>query len=308
MQCKHCCSNAFNSQIVSLNEFIFLNQKLLERRINEMVSFGIKEFYISGGEPFLVKNIFEFLKSLKRKNTKVSIASSGYFLKENVIKKLSNLKINLLHISVDGHLARIHNSLRGGNFFNRIIKNINLMKKYKIPLRIGCIIWRENENHLEEMVKLCTKLEIEELRFSWLVRVGRFKKHPELYPKRKRLAIFKEIKNLQEKYRNNIKITAHRMAGAEYNNISQLCPAGDKLFFLNPSGKLSPCSWIAKIDSKLLTKKSLKETDIATLTNSKEFLKFKKIIKERRNKDFKGCPFIAKYQNGSYYSNDNLLN
>ena len=69
MLCKHCCSNS-SSQNHPLNEFVFSNQKLLKRRINEMVSFGIREFYISGGEPFLVKNIFTILKYLKKKMLK----------------------------------------------------------------------------------------------------------------------------------------------------------------------------------------------------------------------------------------------
>ncbi len=306
MQCKHCCSNASNSQIASLNEFIFLNRELLERRINEMISFGIKEFYISGGEPFLAENTLEFLELLKKKGVKISVASNGYCLRENTIKRLSEIKIDLLHISLDGHLSKIHNALRGGNFFDRTVKNIKMIKRYKVPLRIGCIIWRKNEDYLDKMVKLCVRLKVEELRFSWLVRVGRFKDNPQLYPKRDWLTIMEEIKDLRKKCQNKIKITVHRISESKYS-FFQICPAGDKLFFLNHQGKLSPCSWIAKIDPNFLTKDSLREKGIKNLAGSKEFLKFRKIIEKRCNKNFKGCPFAAKYQNGSYYSNDNLL-
>ena len=87
MLCKHCCSSA-SFRNISLNEFIFSHQNLLKQRVNEMASFGIKEFYISGGEPFLVKNLFTILKYLKRKNVKASIATNGYLLSEKVVKKL----------------------------------------------------------------------------------------------------------------------------------------------------------------------------------------------------------------------------
>jgi hypothetical protein len=30
------------------------------------------------------------------------------------------------------------------------------------------------------------------------------------------------------------------------------------------------------------------------------------MVKRRLNQKFYGCPFMAKYQNNSYYSNDNL--
>jgi len=308
MQCKHCCSNASNSQIASLNEFIFLNRELLERRINEMISFGIKEFYISGGEPFLTKNIFELLEYLKRKNAKVSIASNGYFINENVAKRLSKIKINLLHISLDGYLDKIHNSLRGGNFFNKVVKNIKMMRKYKIPIRIGCIIWRQNENFLEEMIKLCIKLKVEELRFSWLIKVGRFKDNPNIYPKRTFVSVINEIDVLKEKYKNKIKITIHRNFKTKDSRSSQICPGGESLFFLNPTGQLSPCSWIAKIDPDFITKKTLKNTRFQKLIEEKEMISFRKLIKKRGNKNFKGCPFIAMYQHNSYHSNDSIIN
>jgi len=141
MFCRHCCTNAFSK--TDFNEWIFSDEKLIKMRLNEMLSFGIKEFYISGGEPLLVKNIFDIVNFLKKKNAIVSIATNGYCLNETIIKKFSKIGIDLLHVSLDGHLPEIHNTLRGGNFFNKIVKNLAIVKKYGIPVRIGCIIWRK---------------------------------------------------------------------------------------------------------------------------------------------------------------------
>lgn len=108
-----------------------------------MVSFGIKEFYISGSEPFLVENVFNIVNFLKRKWAIVSVATNGYCLDENAIKKFSKDCVGLLHVSLDGHLPEIHNNLRGGNFSDRIVKNLAIIKKYRIPLRI--LYYREKE-------------------------------------------------------------------------------------------------------------------------------------------------------------------
>lgn len=306
MACKHCCINASSQNFY--NEFISSDQDLIKQRIDEMVSFGFKEFYISGGEPFLVKEILNLLNYLREKNMVISVASNGYFLNELLIKKLSKINLNLLHLSLDGHSARIHNSLRGGNFFNKVVNNLNLLIKYKIPVRIGCIIWQENKNFLEEMIKFCIDLKVKELRFSWLIKVGRLKNNSRLYPKRRYFSVIREIEKLEEKYKNKIKISVHRALSIVGNDICSTCPGGDTLFHLNYEGKFSPCSWIAKIDQNFLTKKSLKETKLQDLFKSKEILEFRRIIKEREKKNFKGCPFMAKYQNNSYYSNDNLIN
>jgi len=306
MSCKHCCSDS--SLKVYQDEFIFSNQKLINQRIDEMFLFGVRELYISGGEPLLMKNILVFLEYLKRKKIKVSIASNGYFLNEPLIKKLSRIKIDLLHISLDGHLPRLHNFLRGGDFFNKITKNVRKLMKYKIPTRIGCIIWRGNEMFLEEMVRLCIKLNVEELRFSWLIRIGRFKNNPRLYPKRKWLSIMKEIEYLNKKYKNKIRITIHRKPEVRAKKIPLTCPGGDKLFFINPKGEISPCSWIAKIDPNFTTEDFLGKTKFEKLVRAKETSEFRKMVKKRKNKNFKGCPFVAKYRNNSYYSDDNLIN
>ncbi len=298
MFCRHCCANALSK--INFNEWVFSNEKLIKRRLNEMISFGIKEFYISGGEPLLVENIFDIINFLKRKKAIVSIATNGYCLNEKAIKKFSKYGVNLLHISLDGHLSEIHNALRRGNFFERIVKNLAIVKKYKIPLRIGCIIWRENENFLEEMVKFCLNLEIKELRFSWLIKVGRFKQYPETYPKRKWIAVMREIKILKEKYKNKIVISIHRNPFIKTVTNHQ-CPGGEKLFFLNSQGKLSPCSWIAKIDSNFITKSSLTKKTFKELINSRPILDFRQLVKERQKRKLKGCPFISKNQSGSCF-------
>jgi len=82
-----------------------------------MISFGIKEFYISGGEPFFIKGIFTLLNCLKENGAKVSIATNGFLLDNDSIKKLANAKIDLLHLSLDSFLEEDHNFLRGGGFF-----------------------------------------------------------------------------------------------------------------------------------------------------------------------------------------------
>jgi len=304
MLCKHCCADA--SSRVFRDEFIFSNKKLINQNIKDMLDFGIKEFYISGGEPFRVQNILLFLKNLKKENVRVSVATNACLFNKTIIKNLSDIGIDFLHISLDGHLPKIHNTLRSGDFFNKVIRNIRIIRQYKIPVRIGCIIWRRNEKFLEEMVHLCISLKVRSLRFSWLIKVGRFKDNLKFYPKRGWLSVMNEIKNLKKKYRNKINITMHRAFGIE-SNTHQICPAGDRLFFLNPKGQLSPCSWIAKIDSTFITKKSLKQMEFKNLIKEKEILEFKKMLEERKNRGFKGCPFIAKYQNNSYYSNDKLI-
>jgi len=162
----------------------------------------------------------------------------------------------------------------------------------------------KNENLLEEMVKFCLNLGINELRFSWLIKVGRLKQNFEIYPKRKWISVMHEIKKLKEKYKNKIVISIRRDPFIKVET-NYLCPGGENLFFLNSKGQLSPCSWIAKIDSDFITEGSLAKKTFKELIKSKQISEFRKLVKERNKKNFKGCPFISKYRFCSYFINDN---
>jgi len=135
-------------------------------------------------------------------------------------------------------------------------------------LRVGCIVWERNEDYLEEMVKFCKGLGVKNLRFSWLIRVGRFKVNPQLFPQKKWIEAAEEIKRLREKYKEEIKITAHRMPGER--NASHFCPGGEKIFFIDSQGRISSCSWISKITNYFTTKRTLKETGFQDLVDSSE--------------------------------------
>ena len=277
MNCNHCCSNANKTHN---NDFLFLSRKetVIFKKIDEMISLGVKEFYISGGEPFLMKDIFPFLIYLKEKKIKVSIATNGYFISEEFTKKISKIGIDLLHISIDGHCEKIHNSLRGGNFFKQVIKNIIILLDYNVPIRIGCIVWKKNEYFLEEMVQFCIKLGVKELRLNKLIKVGRFLKNNQLSPVRSWSAIIEDIKTLKIKYSDKIKITIH-----ELNNkkCMEICPGGNSIFFINPKGQVSPCSWIAKNFSQFTTKETIYNKKLYKLLKDDSMKNFRDNLKKK---------------------------
>lgn len=304
MKCWHCCSNS-SSHAIS-KEWIFLSDELLEQRIDGMISFGIKEFYITGGEPFLVKNIFQILEHLNNGGAKVNIATNGYYVTVPIIKRIADIGVNLLHVSLDGHVARIHNALRGGEFFDKVVDNIKAIVKYQIPMRIGCTIGRGNENFLEEMVNFCISLGVKELRFNWLMMVGRLKENPQIYPKKSYTEMIQYIEILRGKYKDQIQLTIHRDSKIIKQDDKSICPGGDSFFFLDSEGQISPCSWIAKSDRSFTTKKTLRNLAFQKLLQESEITTYREMVKMRREKGFIGCPFIAYCRNGSYYSYDKI--
>jgi MoaA/NifB/PqqE/SkfB family radical SAM enzyme len=300
MKCHHCCASASSQK--NGNEFILSEKDFISHKLEEIMSLGIKEFYISGGEPLTVENILEVLSYLKSNGAKISLATNAYLIDEEKARRLSEMKIDLIHVSLDGHEAKVHNHLRNGNFFEQVISNIKLLVDNGIFVRIGCTVWRGNEMRLEEMVRLCIELGVKELRFNWPVEVGRLKKDSLIYPKRSKDSILKEVDMLKNKYETEMMISMHRKDRNSGKN--SICKGGKELFFLDSNGCLSPCSWISKFDNNFITKNKLSTSSFSELINSNEIRNFEAMIKKRKDEGCSGCPFIAGLRKNNYYAND----
>ena len=301
-QCKHCCASA---DLVDTKDE--LDTKKCKEVLKQLKDFGVEEIYFSGGEPFSRNDILEILKTARNYNIVCNISTNGSFLTEKLVKELSKLDLNKVHISLDSNIEDAFNEFRGGKYFEPTINAIKLLKKYNIYVRVGAVIWKKNYQTLEDMIKYLNSLGVDEVVFNWLVQVGRLKENKDVCVD---LKYFDEtIKNINEyrkKYKESIKISMHR--NEHFENSNTICPAGETFFYINPKGYVSPCSWIKKMDNRFTSKKSLKNVSFEEITNSSEIQEFNKLKYERIKKYETGCLAICLERNGTYFSKDPLLN
>ena len=163
-KCKHCCALA--EKISTENE---LKYDDFARNLDEMKEYGIEEIYFSGGEPFSRKDILQILRKARENNINCNISTNGSLITENIAKELKNLNINKVHISLDHYIPEKFNYFRGGNYFDSTIRGIKLLKANDIYVRIGVVIWKENVDEIEEMIKYLTTLNVNEVCFNWLI-------------------------------------------------------------------------------------------------------------------------------------------
>ncbi|MBM7836501.1 radical SAM/SPASM domain-containing protein [Clostridium sardiniense] len=131
MNCSHCWAK--------LNNFEEPLSVIL-KTIEKFKSLEILHITLSGGEPFLRNDIFEILSELKRNRFCLEIFSNGTLLTKNICEKLSqvlNLETDCIQISLDGSTSNTFEAQRNSDSFHLIIKNIKLLKKYNIKVRIN---------------------------------------------------------------------------------------------------------------------------------------------------------------------------
>jgi len=106
---------------------------------------GVSVLGITGGEPFLHKDIFEIIDYANSKEMKVSLTSNGLLIKENTEKILKS-KIKCISVSIDG-LERTHEYLRGSaGSYKKVLEGIEYIKKKHRDANIAINMVVTNKN------------------------------------------------------------------------------------------------------------------------------------------------------------------
>ncbi|HEX9204280.1 MAG TPA: radical SAM protein, partial [Vicinamibacteria bacterium] len=124
IQCAHC----FISSSPSNRSHEMLSLETVKRFLAEGEALGVKEYYFTGGEPFLNREIFEILEAALALGP-VSVLTNGLLLKPESASRLRRLsdasEYSLdLRISIDGWDAATNDPVRGAGTFDRILVGI----------------------------------------------------------------------------------------------------------------------------------------------------------------------------------------
>ncbi len=112
--------------------------------IDECCRIGVFIFNVSGGEPFIRKDWFEILSYARKKGIEIGITSNGTLINEETVKKLKQLDIFNIHISLDG-VGKVHDQFRNQKgVFARVRNSINLLRGQKIPFGITTAVSKRN--------------------------------------------------------------------------------------------------------------------------------------------------------------------
>jgi len=117
---------------------------------------GINKVRITGGEPFLRKNLMGFLEEISLLSTIDSwhITTNGTLQHEHIprLKELGVASINLSLDSMDRE--RFHLITRRDDF-SKVMKTIELLQQYEIKTKINMVVMRDiNVNDIRDMIEL----------------------------------------------------------------------------------------------------------------------------------------------------------
>ncbi|MEA3385871.1 MAG: radical SAM protein, partial [Thermodesulfobacteriota bacterium] len=122
--------------------------------------------YLQGwGEPLLNNDIFEMIRICKDRGKRTGFTTNGMLLTEDTIRKLVDLELDIIGISLAGTTAPTHNQIRKGTDFNKLVSNLELLCKIKaerkthLPaIHLAYLMLRSNCQELKEILQLAKKV------------------------------------------------------------------------------------------------------------------------------------------------------
>lgn len=270
LNCKHCrVSEKNDSEKLSLRE--------AKNMLAEFWYNGITMLNLSGGEPFLRKDIFEIL-DYTQKFDDIVITTNGTLLDEEKCKKLSTYKNIKLSISLDG-LEETHDSFRGKKgAFKKVIETLPLLNKYNIRYAIKYTLSNETKKDGIELLRLVASKGAKEFNTRRVIVAGNASKDmilPNEEYKEIIRNIIEECKKLNVNFRTGDPLLIpvfSEVFGIDIKNddLSKIyagCQAGDDIIYIDYKGNVGACSYISKMADNI-KEKSLDDI----LQNNKLFI------------------------------------
>jgi len=153
-----------NSSLLSSNEILNICEHL--------VSNGIDEIRVSGGEPLLRPDFNEIIAALSRLSLqKLGLTTNGYLLKEK-INFLKTTRCHHINISLDSLDSTKFQNITQFTDFERIHRAIILAKDSGFCIKTNTVIMRGiNDDEIFDFLEFSRKYQIE-VRFLELMKIG----------------------------------------------------------------------------------------------------------------------------------------
>jgi molybdenum cofactor biosynthesis enzyme MoaA len=124
LECRHC----FISCSPHNHSFGFLSLETVRRVLGESVQLGVKEYYFTGGEPFLNPDMVAIVEMTLRYGP-ATILTNGTVFKEDWLRRLQQAEAASpysleFRVSIDGFTAPDNDTVRGPGTFDRALRGV----------------------------------------------------------------------------------------------------------------------------------------------------------------------------------------
>jgi len=147
LECTHC----FISCSPKNDKFGYLSLEVVERVLKESEKWGVKEFYFTGGEPFLNRELVSILKRTLDFGP-ATVLTNGTVLKDEWLEDLAATLERTVYglefrVSIDGPTPELNDPIRGERTFERAMRGVGKLVEFGfLPIITMTRVWDESED------------------------------------------------------------------------------------------------------------------------------------------------------------------
>ncbi|MEU8550060.1 radical SAM protein [Streptomyces roseoverticillatus] len=154
LRCSHCYSESGRRPSRQLGPPDML------RVADALVSLGPRVVALSGGEPLVVRGLFEVAARLRAAGVRTSVNTSGWVMNRSLAERLAD-HFDEVIVSLDGATPEVHDRIRGrAGSFRRVLAALALLDEVageraaagrgRLRFGIDCVVVRSNFGQLED--------------------------------------------------------------------------------------------------------------------------------------------------------------
>ena len=232
LRCKYCFTNSPKGDHVKE----YLDYKAIGKLADEADELGYFEFDLQGGELLLQpKKLFKVLEAIKPERFYLYLTTNGYYLDDEMAKKLSEYKVSRVSVSIDSMDEKIHDEIRGRkDSWRRAIEALKHVQNHGMDPYLNITVGRYNigTDHLKELLDYSKNQNYKTL-LNVAVPAGMWQKMDEIIcndeDRMYLRKIRKEYKNLVRNIWNPFDKNNEKILGCTTVNRLYVTPIGDVL-------------------------------------------------------------------------------
>ncbi|MGZ5441504.1 MAG: radical SAM/SPASM domain-containing protein [Thermoanaerobaculia bacterium] len=136
---------------------------------------GVCDVVISGGEPFLRKDlVFKLLDLCKEHGLSPHLITNGWLVTPAVAARLAQYDYGFIQVSIDGHSRKIHDRIRQvPGSWDRATRALQMLSSHGLICRMASTIVKENYRYVPETIELAVLLGSKSIIFGRVLAQGR---------------------------------------------------------------------------------------------------------------------------------------
>ncbi len=204
---------------------------------------------ITGGEPFLRKDLFEIINEFDNSGFATYLLTNGNLINDAKAKELKHCNVKGVQVSIEGP-EKIHDSIRGRNSFTASLRGVKSLLDADLRVTLNVTISNLNAEYLMDIIKLASDIGVHRVGFSRLVPSGRgLTMIKEMLNKDAVRSLYENVFSID--HNNGLEIVTGDPVASQFRNESIMtdcgnvamggCAAGISGLTIMPDGTIFPC-------------------------------------------------------------------